>query len=773
MFRILIYTIFLPVFILVVSLFGFLYLKYPPESWKGQLIKQIEGKLKTKVEIESIHYGFDGFLKVRGFGLYITKNSSSLSERKKRSNQQPDLFIDELEILINPSSLWSQKLDIYSLYVHDLKARITQDKKRRYNWEELHLFKKLSKVTKKESTSPQAQKENLFQDRFSIKNIVLDNVVLNIQAPSLVPVSGKYTLNADITLDDNELELEAHVRTPKKSRVEIDSTFFMPARLPQLIRNYKKNKEKIARKEFPASKMSINLHRFHAEYVRKFLPQLDIVDYLDGKILLSTGSKKKRQDRLSVAFDNTRFTMNRAHKGVNISLNGKLMVYLRKTKIISKKITMKIAEKSFAKFNDLLIHTNKRRNKEFQLKAKFDLDIHDFKKYFDNNIQAEGRLMGDLSYGFPNEPLKANILLQDASFSRGHIPFLSKSNITIKLLDNQIKIPKTTLTVLKQKIDFEARGSVSKKKGTKLTYKLVAQTWDMNRVLLLTKNNLPVNAHAESVKDTENVEKNQPSKNTGSLKKRDEKNSLLYSFLPLTLRGGINFDSFLISKLNLTQFSAQTSFKKRVLRLDKLRFSLEKGIFRGNYQMSFLKKILHTFAFKIENLKLHKVFKKFSKHATIYATYFGKFTGQMEGRSFSEFSQTLDSKVQMKTSEGKMVNTFLQKGLLNGPLGRLESKLSHLEFLGCKAEILTREGNIYVESIKLVSNEFSFSIVGKFGWNFFGDAYMRLKFTDKFIENVASVVQLGIASNKQNDQYLFSFSCLQSNILEKKCWQPD
>ena len=761
MFRILVYTIFLPIFIFVVSFFGFLYLKYPPESWKGELIKQIEEKLKAKIEIENIHYGFDGFLKIRGFGLYIVQDSSLKNNKAK--NPQPDLLIDELGILFNPSSLWSQKLDIYSLYIQGLKAHIIQNKKKHYNWQKLHLFKELSKAAKKKSSSLQVTEENFFQNQLFIKNISLDDIVLHIRAPSLVSVAGKYVVDADIKLGDDDLQLEMQVKTPKKNRIEIDSTVFLPARLSQLIKNYKTIKNRIAQKKFPSSKIKIRFHNFQAKYVHKFLPKLRMIQYLNGTIFLSTISKKEHSARLFVKFHNTHFKMNKNYKKMAVSLNGALSIYLKKRKMIAKKMEIKIANKSFVQLSDLLINGNK----NIQLKANIDLAIQDFKKYFDSDTQAEGNVVGNLSYGFANKPLKGSISLQDTSLSREHIPFLKKSNMTIKFLGNKIEIPNTTLTVLKQKVDFKAKGSLSKKKGTSFTYTLTAKTWNMNEVLKMTRDNSSTSTHAK------NTKKNQLSRAADSFEKKNEEPFLLRSFLPVSLRGDIHFDSFLVSKLNFAQFSAKTSFKKRVLSLDKFRFSLEKGIFTGNYQIKFLKKNLHTFAFKIENLKLHKIFKKFGTKDTIYATSSGEFMGQMEGSSLAEFSQTLDSKIQMKASEGKMVNTFLQKGLLNGPLGGLESKLSHLEFLGYKANILTRQGHIYIESIKFVSNDFSFSVVGKFDWDFFGNSYMKLKFTDKFIENIASVVRLGIVSNKQDDQYVFFFSCLQRNILDKKCWQPD
>ena len=108
------------------SLLGFLYIKYPPESWKGLIVQQLEQTLQTKIEIEAISYGLDGSLKIQGVSVY-TKPSPDKDEK-------PDLFIVELGLLFHPGSIWKQKLEIYSLRLWDMRLKLIQ-KNKKYNWE--------------------------------------------------------------------------------------------------------------------------------------------------------------------------------------------------------------------------------------------------------------------------------------------------------------------------------------------------------------------------------------------------------------------------------------------------------------------------------------------------------------------------------------------------------------------------------------------------------------------------------------------------------------
>ena len=759
MWRIILYII-LSFFILLILSFSLLYLKYPPEFLMNKFIKKIGEELNTKIKIKDISYTWSGFFKIKNIEIHINQYTNE--------NSQPDLSIGEIGILFHPSSLWSKKIDIYSLYIQDLNIKIIQNKNNKYNWIKFYLSKKVFKNTnnKIKKNIYKASIENLFKKRFFISNISLKNIILDLDTFSTASINGKYRLDSEINLNNNNLKLKLDVLTQNKKILKIDSIFFIPATLPKLIKNYTKIIRNLSYFKMPASQLDVIFYKFPITYVYKFLSKTNIsniIQNINGKISFIT---KNNHKKIWINFHKINCRLNKKYKKLKFTLKGKSIYNLTKKNIVAKKIKLQLKDKSSIEFKNLTL--GQKTNIRFEALVNFKLN--NFKRHLSKNRQLKGQLSSSILYNKLKKQLKADILLKDFVFYQNKIPMISSDNVVIRYEDYKITIPKTNLTFMKQKLSFKANSKDLSKKGSSLFYNLEVQKWDMNQIIKM------INSDSKS----KNIRKNKSHKQKDISKEKFQTISLLRSFLPISLYGNINIGSLLFSKLNLNQLSIKTSFQDNLLKINQFSFSLAYGLITGNYRLRFgnpninkRNRLKHTFYLKIKSLKLHKLFELFKNDNKIYASYSGELVGKMEGSSLKEFSESLNSKFIMKTSKGKMLNTFLQKGILNGVLGHLESKLSHLDFLNFKAEILTRKGNIYLQTGKFISSDFSLSMTGKFDWDLFGDAYIRFKFNDKFIENIASPVRLGINSTYQEGQYILPFSCLQNKIIKSACWQAD
>ncbi len=759
MWRTVLYII-LSFFVLLILSFSLLYLKYPPELLKNKFIKKIGEELNTKIKIKDISYTWSGFFKITNIEVHINQYANE--------NSQPDLFIGEIGILFHPSSLWSQKIDIYSLYIQDLKIKIIQNKNEKYNWIKFYLSKKILKSVDNKTKNPiyKASIENLFKKRFLINNISLKNIILDLNTFSTASINGKYRLDSEINLNNNNLKLKLNISTQNKKILKIDSIFFIPATVPKLIKNYTKIIRNLSYFKVPASQLDVIFYKFPLTYVYKFLPKTNIansIQYLNGKISFIT---KKNHKKIWIHFHKINCKLSKKYKELKLIFKGKSIYDLMKKKITAKKIKLQLKDKSSIEFRNLTL--GQKTNIRFEALVNFKLN--NFKRYLSKNRQLKGQLSSNILYNKFKKQLKADISLKDIIFYQNKIPMMSGENVIIKYENDKITIPETNLTLMNQKLSFRANGKNLSKKGASLLYNLKIQKLDMNQVIKI------INSDSKF----KNIRKNKSHKQKDISKKKFQTISSLRSLLPISLYGNINIGSLLFSKLNLNQLSIKTSFQDNLLKIDQFKFSLAYGLITGNYRLRFKNpninkrnRLKHTFYLKIKSLKLHKLYELFKSDNKIYASYSGELVGKMQGSSLKEFSESFNSKFIMETSKGKMLNTFLQKGILNGALGHLESKLSHLDFLNFKAEILTRKGNIYLQSLKFISSDFSLSMTGKFDWALFGDAYMRFKFNDKFIENIASPVRLGINSTYQKGQYILPFSCLQNKIIQPTCWQAD
>ena len=742
--------------VIFLSVFGFLYFKYPPGSWKEILIKKAQDELKVKIDVQKIRYGWDGFLKLEGVHLHI--------EEKPQKNSPPELVIGEIGVLFYPSSLWQKKLDIHSLSIRDVRLKIVQNKKGKYNWERSALWKKWreappKKPKKKKTAKPQGKpKDPLFSlDRAEINQVVLKNIILDLKAPQLVPVRGEYRLDAELNFGGDQLDSEIEINTADQESPGLDARLSVPFHFSHLWRNKEDLSQVAERLKKAETQVALRFKKFSSVYWKRFLPNGKIFQSVHGDVLLL---KKKDDHKVQISMNELECRLNKKYKKASLTLNGDSIYHLKKKRISSRLLKIRSGGKNSIHLENLMIGNKK---KEIGFKAILDLNLEEINPYLPKTMSIQGHASGEVLYQSRENNPKLDLSLKSVSLTQNKAAVVQASGLDIKLADGEIQIPSTTIRTFGQDFLFSATGMRSAQGKVFLTYAIKGEKLDIDQIFDLPK--------TQQKKKNKKQEAKQETKKAVSPRANPLKLPI-----PLSFTGRINFGSISFLKLNLSNFSAKTDFKKNVWKLDELVFRLAKGSFKGKYQLRFKKKkkkLRHDFTFEIQNLKLHKLFDLLKKENKIYASAHGRFSGSMKGRSLADLSQSLDAKLLIQTSEGKMVNTFLQKGILNGPLGSLKSKLSHLEFLGFQSEILNRGGDIYIRSFKLVSSDLTLSVTGKFNRDFFGDAYMRLKFNDDFIENVASPLQMGIRSQYKNNWYDLPFSCVQSNILKKGCWQAD
>lgn len=216
------------------------------------------------------------------------------------------------------------------------------------------------------------------------------------------------------------------------------------------------------------------------------------------------------------------------------------------------------------------------------------------------------------------------------------------------------------------------------------------------------------------------------------------------------------------------QFSVESSSEK--IRLSPLSFKFASGNFSGTLERHAGKKYIFDVSFS--GFQMNEFLKMLQASGQVRTTCSGNLKGTFTGETSDEIKKTLKADARFSSGKGRISNTFLQQGYLNGPLSPLEDKLSDIEFDKSELFLQANDGNINVTKVLFEAGEWSIRAGGQTDYHLKGEAHTTLKFKETFIENIANPLQLGIGDTRSGDLYTLPFSC-QGNFREAACWRRE
>ena len=735
--------------LLFFSAVGIIYFIYPPGSWKYILVDRLEKNLGAKVEIEEISYSLTGSLVIKGVQIF--------TEPAPASNIQPGLRIDAISVLFHPASLWQDGLKIYSIEILDPKLRIIELGRKKYNWSRLpmvkRLLERLSEKKMRKDTKPTEDDDFLLKG-LDVQKIFIKDLNLDLNAPSIIPSRQNYLISMDIGLYKNQFIPNIKIKLKKESSVELSARLEMPATLAHLIKNYNKIEARFRANNFPRGEVNLHFKNFDFSSIKQLLDKNFIILKADGNISLIRDQSHKKI--VKAKFSDLFLNFGKGQKFLSVQVDGTLGYNTQQKEIKGRYLKIMLTPDQNINIDEIFLDTKGLHT----LDAEVDLSAETLAEYLDPGLSIKGYVIGKIKLE-RSKGIKARLDLNNISFFHNEISFLENSSFIFNIQDDQISIPKSNIIFFKHPMSLTAQGSFSREKGIDLKYKIYGNRFDSNLILDV----LSSNGSLELSSKSSGEEKSKDSKAASSKSKKN--------VYPIKVQGDIHFKEALVSKIKFDDLKASLDFEGKKITLNPLDLSLAQGSLKGKYQLVLGKTPRHYFSFQIKQFKANRLIDFFDIKDKIYASFNGSLKGTMRGADFASLTKSLEATLNLKTSTGKLVNTFLQGGLLNGPLGSLERKLYRLEFSEFSADAEASEGEIYVERVKLRSSDLELNVIGKFDWNLFGNGYMNLKFTNSFIENVAAPARLGILNNYQNGWYQLPFSCIQENIRKLNCWEPD
>ncbi|MDH5721008.1 MAG: AsmA family protein [Spirochaetia bacterium] len=751
------FSIFVGVFLLIIlSALGYAYWKYPPEKWKEIALSVLEEKLNSDVEIESISYSFDGSLLIENLIIY------DRVPQKDENKSKNDYLIktEKIKIFINPLGLPDKKLQIISVVFDKTDLNILSDKKdaKKLNIERIPFIKNLinekpsenlvSTKQEKESDIEKKTKEFLTLEEISIDSISLKDFSLNWQASHYYPYKGKYTLNTDIDIDESFFETDSRLNLPDENEEVSVKAKLEFAKEKDMVQYFQNLIEKIIKLDFPRGSCSLSLQNFSPKYLRPFDLYLPLSFIKGDADIVFLGNNKKGLNALQVQTNKIEtILINERLPKKPIYISGKYLVEIAKENVESKNFSFSYDEKNSFEGKNLEIKNGNINVIEGQIKS----ELLFIKEILNLSYDLDGTVKADIFYDKNLKLPEINASFESVDFSMNQMNILEDSAFDFQFKDQKGKIPKSSVTMLNQTVDFSADSKISDSGEINLFFNIKAEELDLVKVL-----------------QKEKIAFSWPSSTLYAQNDNAPKTSTLNKF---NIEGQVEFNKVKHENIFAQNFKTDVIFSNNILMLNQMQFLLAEGPVKGAYSLK-IDNMLHDYKLNIKEIKMHNLLKMFDTEGEIFSKVSGNFEGQMKGLSVKELKNSIISNISLFSTRGKVSNMFFQKGFINGVLGTLEDKIRVMEFDSFEIEISSKEGEIFVRKAKIDSYQYKVMILGKTDWNLTGQMQAVFKFTDTFIQDVANPFALGIIDTKTGNWYNLPFSC-EGNMAQASCWRPD
>ncbi len=225
-----------------------------------------------------------------------------------------------------------------------------------------------------------------------------------------------------------------------------------------------------------------------------------------------------------------------------------------------------------------------------------------------------------------------------------------------------------------------------------------------------------------------------------------------------------------LGKLKTGPLSAQLISDGTITELRSWQVEFGQGRMQGSYQRFPDGK--QNLVFRVISVKAQEFRELLGFKATLYGTVDAEGRLAFAGNTADALLKTAAGQVHFRLGRGKIRDSFLQKGVLSGPLHKLEEKFSDIEFASAQAELLLTENKIEIRRFYFDAEEWNVTYRAEADRNWQGKAALVFRFRSSFVENVANPLHMGVADRKDGDFYDLPFAC-RGAVLSGDCYKKN
>lgn len=246
-----------------------------------------------------------------------------------------------------------------------------------------------------------------------------------------------------------------------------------------------------------------------------------------------------------------------------------------------------------------------------------------------------------------------------------------------------------------------------------------------------------------------------------------------------TVSGSVEFPVLKLNKLLAAEasqtsdmvfspLSAQIQTSGSVIRFDKISAGFARGQISGSYIYDYAAE-KHTARLGLSRIKTHDLSEALKLKATVFGVLDGRFDATFTGNNRAQVLKTITGSINASIGRGKIKDSFLQKGILNGPLHKLEAKFSDTEFESAAVEAVFSSGALSLKKLNFDAGEFNVNMRAESAAGGQGKATLNFRFRASFVENVANPLHMGIESLRDGDFYDLPFAC-RGDVFSSACY---
>lgn len=240
----------------------------------------------------------------------------------------------------------------------------------------------------------------------------------------------------------------------------------------------------------------------------------------------------------------------------------------------------------------------------------------------------------------------------------------------------------------------------------------------------------------------------------------------------LTTDVAFRFQKAQFYKISASQLSGTFISKSDRVEVNNFTMKLADGTVSGNYSLTKGKAQSHRFSGSFSGLKSSDLLSMFSLKTSVDTRLSGSIESSFAGSGVESMKDSLSASIKVNTLRGRLSSSFLQRGMLNGPLAPLEREVNSLEFQSASGDFIIKDKNIRINHLNFKSPVLELSLLGYASFQGSGEGHLQVKFSRDFIAGIANPVQLGIQEQLLGNQYLLRFSC-SGSMSDAGCWKKD
>lgn len=220
--------------------------------------------------------------------------------------------------------------------------------------------------------------------------------------------------------------------------------------------------------------------------------------------------------------------------------------------------------------------------------------------------------------------------------------------------------------------------------------------------------------------------------------------------------------------IEFAPFSAQFMRTPAGIRLEKISTGFSRGTITGSYAYDTTAE-RHAARLTLSKIKTQDLSEALKLKATVFAVLDGRCDLVFAGENLDAIKKNVTGSLIAAIGRGKIKDSFLQKGILNGPLHKLEEKFSDTEFESAAIEASFNAGAVSLKKLSFDAGEFDVSMRAEAASGGQGKATLNFRFRSSFVENVANPLHMGIENLREGDYYNLPFAC-RGDVFSSACY---